>query len=187
MSKRKIAFHEASHAIVAYKMGDEIKHVTMVPNNNGRLGYCRIKEPKELFINILPNERINNLWKDVVCSLAGCFAETKIKTLFNAKKSFIKYLENNGDFHDAIEDLDRIRRIHKLNKLKNKSFYTMGNAWKMSVKFCEDNKKLISKIANELLRKRFLRSNQFLSIVKSYETSKSIYPSGRSRSKKVYL
>jgi ATP-dependent Zn protease len=74
MRRRSIAYHEAGHAVVAYRLGIEVEHVTIVPDHDSRGHFVHA----DLFCAPGCGSDRANLERAIKISLAGPLAQARL-------------------------------------------------------------------------------------------------------------
>ncbi len=170
--RKKIAYHEAAHAIISeLLMPESVSIVSIRENSDGKYGFVRYSRKEEMMDTSA--EYVENMIK---ISLAGkaatelVFGETDMganNDLHNAFEKARELVDNfcMYGFHNWIEDDNTAFVSENRNR-------TMSNVIERNYlevkKLLARNKELLDKFANELIQKTTLTYSDVQQIVKQY-------------------
>lgn len=171
-----VAVHEAGHAVMANLYSDFFKITRLDINNDG--GKLNIKEVVD---NYWPYDKII---ADIKISYAGVLAQKVVlgvgssgceSDLQRAREDAWDIINESG-YHSLADTLPVIKGYQrsreesesKRNKNVKKADRLLRKCEKETIRYLRKNKGLISEIANTLYEKKFLSSNEVLSIINSH-------------------
>ena len=171
-----VAVHEAGHAVMANLYSDFFKITRLDINNDG--GKLNIKEVVD---NYWPYDKII---ADIKISYAGVLAQKVVlgvgssgceSDLQRAREDAWDIINESG-YHSLADTLPVIKGYQrsreesesKRNKNIKKADCLLRKCEKETIRYLRKNKGLISEIAHTLYEKKFLSSNEVLSIINSH-------------------
>ena len=158
-----IALHEAAHAVVAYKLGKKVKHISITPEDMGdgeASGWCAY----------FPSKNKDDYVASLVGTIAGIVYETGGKPFIDfirEEKEFPWLIGTDEpcDWGTIIWEYNKIKEAEKEQGLPVSKGSIILQSYILADRIMKKNKRLIRKVARTLLEKKYLRSKQFLAVV----------------------
>ncbi|NWN46058.1 ATP-dependent zinc metalloprotease FtsH [Candidatus Phytoplasma pruni] len=171
--KRETAYHEAGHAVIGIKLkhAPKVQKITIVPRGHAG-GYVLFMEEKELFF-----QSKKRLQADIICSLAGRAAEEMIfgdENISNGCSSDFKSATNKARLMVTKYGMSPLGQTQDTEFSYKKAVdieikKIIDTSYKKAQEILQENKALLDKIADILLKQETINKEELDQLVKEEE------------------